>query len=230
MYIVHLILKMAYTGDKFLLAVDCVIFGFNGTKLELLLVKRDVEPEKGAWTLMGGFLKDEEHLDTASARILQSLTGLDNVYMDQLKVYGNRARDSGGRVLSSAHYALINTRDKHQKLSVDYEASWFTLEALPKLIFDHKEMVEDAREKLKEQASLKPIGFNLLPNNFTLPQLQKLYEAIYDTEFDKRNFSKRMLATGALLKQADKDKSASKKGAYYYEFNPEMISKDFKFL
>ena len=220
---------MSYEGHKFLIAVDCVIFGFDGYRLQLLLVKRVVEPEKGAWSLMGDFLREGENLNSAAVRVLQSFTGLNNVFMDQLKVYGKTERDSGGRVLSTAFYALINATNKNHKLLADYEASWFDFSKLPELIFDHKNMVKDARDKLQEQASLKPIGFNLLPKNFTLPQLQKLYEAIYDTEFDKRNFSKRMLATGALVKQEEKDKSASKKGAYYYRFDPKKVEKDFRF-
>jgi 8-oxo-dGTP diphosphatase len=221
---------MSYSGHKFLIAVDCVIFGFDGAQLQLLLVKRDVEPEKGAWSLMGGFLKEGEDLDTAAARVLQSSTGLDNIYMDQLRVYGKNNRDSGGRVISSTFFALINSKKKKQQLSDQFEASWFAISELPKLIFDHTKMVSDARERLKEQAAIKPIGFNLLPKKFTLPQLQRLYEALFNNTFDKRNFSKRMLATGALYKQEEKDKSASKKGAYYYKFIPNPVIGDFKFL
>jgi ADP-ribose pyrophosphatase YjhB (NUDIX family) len=221
---------MPYPGNKFLIAVDCVILGFDGIQLQLLLVKRGISPEKGAWSLMGGFLTENEDLDAAAIRVLKSLTGLSSVYMDQLRVYGQRDRDSGGRVLSSSFYALIDSSKQRQNLSSEFEASWFALDELPSLIFDHKKMVSDALSKLKERATTKPIGFNLLPKKFTLPQLQSLYEAIFDKQFDKRNFSKRLLSTGALLKQTDKDKSASKKGAYYYKFNPEMISKDFKFL
>ena len=221
---------MSYSGHKFLIAVDCVIFGFNGTQLELLLVKRIVGPKKGAWSLMGDFLHEKEDLDSAAVRVLQSFTGLDNVYMDQLKVYGKTERDSGGRVLSSAYYALIDSSNKKEKLSLEFEASWFPLNELTGLIFDHGQMVSDALGKLREQAAIKPIGFNLLPKKFTIPKLQKLYEAIFDTEFDKRNFSKRMLSTAALVRQNEKDKSASKKGAYYYKFNPDLVVGDFKFL
>lgn len=221
---------MSYTGHKFLIAVDCVIFGFDGKGLQLLLVKRNVAPKKGAWSLMGGFLDEKEDLKTAAQRVLISLTGLEDVYLDQVKMYGDNERDAGGRVLSCTYFALINSLNMKGALSQEFEASWFDINEIPDLIFDHKLMVSDAREKLKEQAAFKPVGFNLLPIQFTLPQLQSLYEAIFDKQFDKRNFSKRLLSTGALIKQADKDKSASKKGAYYYKYNPEMISKDFKFL
>ncbi|MEJ2005063.1 MAG: NUDIX hydrolase, partial [Cyclobacteriaceae bacterium] len=177
--------------NKVLVAVDCIIFGFDPNKeeLQLLLIKRDFEPEKGKWSLMGGFLKENETAEQAARRVLNKLTGLQNVYMEQLDVFSKPDRDPGERTISVAYFALISTEDHDKNLIKKYSASWVDLSKRPLLIFDHEEMVKRAINRLRYKASIKPIGFELLPEKFTMRQLQKLHEEIFDEELDKRNFS-----------------------------------------
>lgn len=210
--------------DHLLVALDCIIFGFDRSELKLLLIKRDFEPEKGNWSLMGGFLRKEESLDAAAGRILHNLTGLENVYMEQLHAFGEVNRDPVERTVSVAYYALIDILSHSDEIAEDYSASWFPIHDLPDLIFDHAEMVEAALKQLRYKASHQPVGFELLPNKFTLPELQKLYEAIYDTNLDKRNFRRRILSMEVLNKTNEKQKEFSKKGAWLYEFDEEKYT------
>ncbi len=207
--------------EKFYLAVDCIIFGFDNEKLKLLLIERNFDPCKGQWSLMGGFLKNNENLDNAAQRILHELTGLSNVYLEQLYVYGKVNRDPGERVISVAYYALIRVDKYHEELGEKYNARWFDIANFPDLVFDHNHMVDKALRRLKRKTRIQPVGFELLPKKFTIPQLQKLYEAIHQQVLDKRNFRKKILSFGILNKLEEKDRESSKKGAFLYEFNPE---------
>lgn len=202
-----------------LLAVDCIIFGFDDQKLKILLVKRDLEPEKGKWSLMGGFVQKRESIDEAAIRILYRWTGLTNIYMEQLYCFGGVDRDPVERVVSVAYYALINIQNYSRELQEKYGAQWFPVDKVPELIFDHGQMVREARKKLKDKAAIQPVGFALLPQKFTLPQLQTLYEAIFDTSLDKGNFRRRIQSLGVLKKLNEKQKGVSRKGAYYYVFD-----------
>ena len=214
--------------DRILVALDCIIFGFDREDLKLLLIKRDFEPEKGKWSLMGGFLNGDESLDEAAHRILQKLTGLKNIFLEQLKGFGEVDRDPVERTVSIAYYALINIHTHDEELLSDYNAQWFPINELPELIFDHKEMVEAAKSRLRYKASSQPVGFELLPEKFTLPELQQLYEAIYESEFDKRNFRRRMLSMDVLEKTNEKQKKYSKKGAFLYKFDDEKYMEHVK--
>jgi 8-oxo-dGTP diphosphatase len=205
--------------QKILVAVDCIIFGFDGNQLRALLIKRGFEPEKGRWSLMGGFVGKNENADEAAARVLYDLTGMKGIYMEQLYTFSDVDRDSAGRVVSIAYFALINIADYDEQLQREHEAKWFPLNKIPSLIFDHKRMVSKAKEMLRQKVASHPIGFELLPSKFTLPQLQSLYEAIYETPFDKRNFTKKMLSLGILNKLDEKEKESSRKGAFYYVFD-----------
>jgi ADP-ribose pyrophosphatase YjhB (NUDIX family) len=202
-----------------LLAIDCIIFGFDGTNIKLLLIQRGFEPERGRWSLMGGFLQPDEVLDKAANRILKQLTGLEGVYMEQLHVFSALHRDPEERTVSVAYFALIDIHRYEKQLSDQYHAEWFLLSKKPRLIFDHDEMVLCAQKQLRYKAALHPLLFELLPQKFTIPQLQKLYEGVYDTVFDNRNFTRKMASTGLLVKQAGKDKSGSKKGAFFYKLD-----------
>lgn len=202
-----------------LLAVDCIIFGFDGENIKILLIKRAFQPEKGNWSLMGGFVQPTESIDQAANRVLKQLTGLEGVYLEQLHTFGSTTRDTIERTASVAYFALIDINKYETQLSNDYHAEWFQLKRVPKLVFDHQEMVESAKRRIRYKAALHPILFELLPSRFTIPQLQTLYESVFNTTIDKRNFSKRVLATGLLIKLADKDKAGSKRGAYYYQLN-----------
>lgn len=221
--------------SRMLVAVDSIIFGFNenDTELKLLLLKRKFEPAKGEWSLMGGFVNSEESLDDAGKRIVFRLTGLDNVYMEQLYAFGEPDRDPGGRIISVSYFSLIKINDHDHELAKQHGAFWIPLSELPDLIFDHNEMVSKALRKLRIRARTQPIGFELLPEKFTIPQLQRLYEAIYQTPFDKRNFRRKVLTMGLLDKLDEKEKETSKKGAFYYQFNQtkyeELLQKGFNF-
>jgi 8-oxo-dGTP diphosphatase len=215
-----------YTShDRILLAVDCIIFGFDGQRLKALLIKRGFDPEKGKWSLMGGFVSQDESTDEAAIRVLHQLTGMNNIYMEQLYCFSDVRRDTAGRVISVAYFALINIEDYSEQLAHDHEAKWFPLSETPKLIFDHKEMVELAKERLQQKVANHPIGFELLPGKFTLPQLQNLYEAIYEEPLDKRNFTRKVLSLGILNKLDEKEKESSRKGAFYYVFDKGKYNK-----
>ncbi len=213
---------------RILVAIDCIIFGFDGRDIKLLLVQRGMEPEKGKWSLMGGFVRPDESLKHASNRILKKLTGLEDVYMEQLLVFGAPDRDPVERTVSIAYFALIDILKYEKQLSDEYHAEWFLLKDVPHLIFDHNEMVALARKQIRYKAAMHPVLFELLPEKFTIPQLQALYEAVYDTNFDNRNFSRKVLSTGLLVKQKEKDKKNSKKGAFYFKLNKRKYADHFK--
>lgn len=210
---------------QFYVAVDCIILGFNNNELNVLLYKRKFEPMKGEWSLMGGFVRSGEGLDEAATRVLTDCTGIDTIFMEQIGAYGEVTRDYGERVISVAYYALVNMNDFSQDLLEQYNARWTKVTEVPKLIFDHNLMLRDALSRLKRKAATRPIGFNLLPEKFTLPQLQCLYEAIYQTPLDKRNFRKKLNAMDILEKLDEKDKKNSKRGAFYYMFNKEKYDR-----
>jgi len=211
--------------DRILVAVDCIIFGFDGDVLKALLIKRPMQPEKGKWSLMGGFVNQDESTDEAATRVLQQLTGIDNIYMEQLYCFSDVNRDTAGRVISIAYFALINIADYNEQLQNEHEARWFALDKIPALVFDHKEMVATAKARLQAKVANHPIGFELLPEKFTLPQLQNLYEAIYESKLDKRNFTKKILSLSILNKLEEKEKVSSKKGAFYYVFDKNKYRK-----
>ena len=213
------------TEDKALLAVDCIIFGYEKETLKILLIKRDFEPEKGKWSLMGGFLKRNENLDEAANRILHTLTGINNVYMEQLHTFSKIDRDPAERTLSVAYYALINIEDHDEELIEKYSAHWFSIDKAPELIFDHDIMVKHAIKRLQYKTSTEPIGFELLPPKFTMRQLQKLYESILNTKLDKRNFINKINAQDILLRLEEKDMNSSRKGSYLHTFDEEKYKK-----
>jgi 8-oxo-dGTP diphosphatase len=209
-----------YLGQKpILVAVDCIIFGFDGQDLKLLLIKRAFEPEKNKWSLMGGFLQKSETLDEAANRVLKDLTGLENVYLEQLHAFSEVTRDPQERTLSVAYFSLIDIHQYEKQLNEDYHAEWFPIANKPRLIFDHDDMVRMAQKYLRYKAALHPLLFELLPQRFTIPHLQNMYEEVYATNFDSRNFTRKLLSTGLLVRQNGKDKSGSKKGAFYYKLD-----------
>lgn len=214
--------------DHLLLAVDCIIFGFDGNRLKALLVKRNLEPGFGKWSLMGGFVQKEESVKDAATRVLNQLTGLTDVYMEELGCFGDVNRDPGGRVVSIAFFALIKINDYSASLMKEHNSKWFELDHLPALIFDHGEMIRQAKERLREKVAEHPAGFTLLPRKFTLQQLQGLYEAIYEKKMDKRNFTRRILELGILKKLDEKEKTTSRKGAFLFIFEKNRYEKKAK--
>lgn len=207
--------------DKVLLSVDCIIFGFDKEGLKILLIKRDFAPEKGKWSLMGGFLKKSESLNDAAIRVLNHYTGLQNIYMEQFYAYSEVDRDPEERTISVAYYALINIENHNTELIRNYHAEWFNISKMPKLIFDHDDMVAHAVRRLRYRTSTKPVGFELLPEKFTMRQLLELYEAILDKELDKRNFISKINSLDILVKLNEKDMLSSRKGSFLYMFDKE---------
>jgi 8-oxo-dGTP diphosphatase len=220
-------MKVYSKYHKHLVAVDCIIFGYDivEKEIKLLLSKRDFEPAKGKWSLVGGFVDENESLDNAASRILRKISGLESVYMKQSFSYGSIQRDPGARVISVAYFALIAIRDINKNHAKQNSVRWRPISKIPDLIFDHPDMVKRALINLQEQVKIKPVGFELLPGKFTLVQLQDLYEAIYQRKVDKRNFRKKILSMGILEKLEEKEKETSKKGAYYFRFNKARYEK-----
>ena len=149
------------SNPSFHVGIDCIIFGFNDGELSLLLLKRNFEPAMGEWSLMGGFVQENESVDDAAKRVLAELTGLENVYMEQVGTFGAVDRDPGERVISVAYYALVNVNEYDRKLVRKHNAYWVNINELPPLIFDHPAMVTKAKELMRQKASTEPIGFNL---------------------------------------------------------------------
>ena len=210
-------------SQKITVAVDCVIFGFDSEKLNLLLFKRKVNPFKGSWSLIGEVVENNLSLDKSANEILSKLTGLENIYLKQLKTYGELNRDPAERVISIVYFSLIRVDEVRLKGVENKDAKWFAFNDLPELILDHNEMVKDSISELRNIAKDQPLGFELLPKLFTLPQLQTLYESIYNTKFDSRNFRKKILSLNVLEKTNLKDKSNSRKGAFLFGFKENIF-------
>jgi len=202
--------------SKFLVAVDCVVFGYENGELKVLLYPRAFEPVKGEWSLMGGFIREGESSDEAACRVLKQTTGLDNIFLEQVSTFSAADREPFVRVISVAHYALIRI-DRYKKNNAEkFGAKWWGINEIPPLIFDHNSMITQSLKKLQLKAGSSLVGSELLPSKFTLLQLRKLYEAIYQRAFDPGNFRKKMLSLGVLEKLDYKNSTESKKGAYYY--------------
>lgn len=208
-----------YQGNsQFYVSVDCIIFGLNEGALKLLLIKRDFEPCKGEWSLMGGFVNDDESVDNAARRVLKKLTGLEGVYMHQIGTFGDIARDPGERVVSVAYSAMLNFPEIDHESLRQYNASWVDFDNIPKLCLDHTEMVNKAITKIKSKFKSEPVAFQLLPDRFTLTQLQQLYETVWGEKVDKRNFRRRALENKCIRDSGMLDKENSRRGARLYEY------------
>ena len=215
--------------QKVFLSVDCIIFGFEENKLKILIGKRNMDPGRGEWSLYGGFVRGDESLDAATNRTLFELTGLRKVYMRQVGAFGNIDRDPGERVVSVAYYALINVKDYPVKLMQEHGVEWVDIDNIPQLYSDHNEMVRQARKLMKQKMKTNPVGFELLPDLFTLTQLQRLYEAVNGEEMDKRNFRKRVKEMNYIEKTDLIDKQSSRRGASLYRFNKKAFNEDSNF-
>ena len=216
-----------YSGvHKAFVSVDCIIFGFEDNKLKLLLGKRQMDPGRGEWALYGGFVGTDESVDEAAHRVLCELTGLKNLYMKQVHTFGAIDRDPGERVISVAYCALINVKDYDESLLQEHGVQWVELNKIPQLYSDHNEMVNRAISMLRRRISTEPLSFNLLPDLFTLTQLQHVYEAVLGGEIDKRNFRKCIKSIDFIEKTELIDKLTSKRGAALYRFNKRMYEED----
>lgn len=206
-------------NSEFLVAADCIIFGFKEKELHVLLTRRPVEPMAGEWSLMGGFVDENESLEDAAKKVLFRYTQQKGIYMEQVNAYGEVDRDAGGRVISVAFYALVRLEEFDTSLAKRFDAKWINIKELPQLVFDHNRMIEDALTLLRFKVSMEPIIFKFFDKKFTLPALQDLYEAIYQRQVDKRNFRKKLSSMNILDKLDVKDRESSKRGAFYHRFN-----------
>lgn len=226
--------KYQYEYERSALTTDCVIFGFDGGELKLLLIEREKEPFKNKWALPGGFVFIKETTEECAKRILLEKAGIKNVFIEQLYTFSDIDRDPRERIISVAYYALVN---KHQYELIagrdTVKAEWFELSKLPKLAFDHSKIVKVAIQRLKGKVSYQPIGFELLDEKFTFTQLQALYESILETSIDKRNFRKKIVGMGFLKALDEKEKNVAHKAARYYSFDKktykELTQKGFHF-
>ena len=205
--------------SKVFVSVDCIVFGFDHDKLKLLIGRRQMDPGRGEWSLYGGFVREDESLVEAANRVLFTLTGLKDIYMKQVGAFGAIDRDPGERVITVAYCALINVNDYDDELRQEHGVEWVSINELPKLYSDHNEMVRKAVTLLRRRISTEPLSFNLLPELFTLTQLQHVYEAILGEQIDKRNFRKRIKGIDFIEKTEHIDKLTSKRGASLYRFN-----------
>jgi 8-oxo-dGTP diphosphatase len=202
--------------------VDCIIFGLDASnKLKVLLIQRANDPYKDYWALPGGFVVMDEDLEAAALRELEEETGVKNVFIEQLFTFGTPNRDPRGRVITVAYYALINLTEHPVKAASDARnVKWFEIDQLPQLAFDHQVIFETAINRLRAKVRYQPIGFELLPDEFTLPQLQRLYETILGMELNKRNFRTRILKMG-ILKEVGRQQGVSHRPARIYCFDKE---------
>lgn len=200
---------------------DCVIFGFDGHELKVLLIERGIEPYKGRWAFPGGFLNMDESAEEGARRELKEETGFKAAYIRQFHTFSAVDRDPRERVISVAFYALCKI-DEVVGGDDAAKAQWFSLDDVPQLAFDHDQILRMAERELRKQIHFEPIGFELLPKKFTMKSLQQLYEAILNIKFDRRNFYNKMLHLGLLTQLDETEKTSNKKPAYLYQFNPEM--------
>lgn len=215
-----------YQYPRAALTVDGVVFGFDAGELKVLLIQRALEPFKGKWALPGGFVRVDETLDDAARRELTEETGLSNVFLEQLYTFGAVKRDPRERVVSVAYYALVKLSDHDAKAATDAaNAQWFPVSQLPKLAFDHAEIVAMALTRLQGKVQYQPIGFELLPPKFTLSELQHLYEAILGAELDKRNFRKKVLGFALLVPLNETQMAGRHRPAQLFRFDADKYEK-----
>ena len=202
------------------LTVDCVVFGLDDEDLKVMLIQRGLPPFEGEWALPGGFVRVEETVDEAARRELEEETGLSKVFLEQLYTFNAVDRDPRERVVSVAYYALVNLGDHRVQVATDArEAAWFPVDDVPSLAFDHAEILGAALERLRGKLSYQPIGFELLPKKFALSRLQHLYEVVLERPLDKRNFRKKVLATGLLVETNEVQQDVAHRAARLYRFD-----------
>jgi len=215
-----------YDHPRPALSVDCAVFGLSERGLEVLLVQRDLPPFEGSWALPGGFVRENEDLEDAARRELREETGLEGVFLEQLYTFGEPGRDPRGHVVSVAWVALVNVRDHAVSAATDArDAAFFPVGDLPELAFDHDRILAVAEERVRGKVRYRPIGFELLPPEFTLAQLQHLYETVLGRELDKRNFRKKLLAAGFLEDTGEREEGVPHRPAKLYRFDPEAYAR-----
>lgn len=205
------------------ISVDCVIFGFENGELKVLLIRSDLEEYKDKWTLLGDLVRPDEDLNTASYRVLNERTGLDDVYLEQVYTFGDINRHPAGRVISTAYYSLVNIKDHQLKLSHN-QLHWHPVNEITTLAFDHKKILSTCIAQLQEKIMEHPVVFNLLPEKFSLRELQSLYEAILDTKLDRRNFRKKFFLMDWLIDMNELEEDVPHRPGKLYRFNEQKFS------
>ncbi|MDU1903633.1 MAG: NUDIX domain-containing protein [Dysgonomonas sp.] len=212
--------KYIYEYPRPAVTTDCVIFGFDEGELKVLLVERGIEPYLGKWALPGGFIDMNENSEECARRILRKEAGLENIYMEQLFTFSEVERDTRYRVISIAYYALVKLSDYNAQPGIDTtNTRWFSISEVPELAFDHAKILEVAKERLQGQIRYQPIGFELLPEKFTLPDLLHLYQTILQTKLDDRNFRKKILSYGLLIDTGEQQRGARNRAPKLYCFD-----------
>ncbi len=212
--------KYTYDYPRPAVTVDCVIFGFDKNQLKVLLTKRAIEPFLGKWAFPGGFIQEDENADDCALRKLQEEAGLKDIFLEQLYTFSNLARDPRGRVISIAYYALVRPDAYTLEAGVDIDAvQWFGIDEKLDLAFDHKQILNTAIQRLRGKIRYQPIGFELLPKQFTLPDLHNLYETVLQRSIDRGNFRKKILSMGLLIDHSDKQKDRRARAAKIYSFD-----------
>jgi len=212
--------KYCYEYPRPAITTDCVIFGFGNGELKILLIERGIEPFKGKWAFPGGFMRENENSDECAKRELQEETGLEKIFIEQLFTFSDIDRDPRGRVVTIAYYALVKLVQYKIEAGDDANnAKWFPISQIPTLAFDHDRILRMAINRLRGKIRYQPIGFELLPEKFTIPELQNLYETVLEIKLDRRNFRKKILDTGLLIDHNESIKGQPHKGANLYSFN-----------
>lgn len=216
-------LKYSYKYPHPSVTTDCVIFGFDGVKLKVLLVERGMAPYKGRWAFPGGFLNMDESAEEGVLRELKEETGLEGAYIRQFHTFSAPQRDPRERVITIAYYALVRMQEVKGGDDAS-DARWFALDEVPPLAFDHDQILRKAEKTLRQQIHFEPVGFELLPEKFTIKQLQNLYEAILDMRFDRRNFYNKMRRLGMLELTGDTANPSQRREANLFSFNAEKYA------
>jgi 8-oxo-dGTP diphosphatase len=206
------------------LSVDCVIFGFEENELKVLVIKCNIKEYKGKWSLLGDLVKPDEDIDAASYRILKGRTGLNDVYLEQVRSFGKPNRHPAGRVITIAYFSLVNIKNHELKLA-DNELHWHPVNDIVDMAFDHKEILHSCLEQLREKIEDHPLVFNLLPEKFSLRELQCLYEAILNTKLDRRNFRKKFFVMDWLTDLNELEEDVPHRPGKLYQFNKEKFGK-----
>jgi 8-oxo-dGTP diphosphatase len=208
------------------LSVDCLIFGFKNGKLDILLVKHGEGISKGRWALPGGWIQYSESVDESASRILTALTGVSNIYLEQLRAFGDVGRYPTKRVVTVAYYALVNAEnyEPHAGFTAS-DAQWFNIHDVPSLPYDHNKILDFGFKFLKHKVQHEPIGFNLLPKKFTLLHLQELYEEILEKKLDKPNFRRKLMNMNLLVNCNEKQKDVAHRAAKLYRFDKKVYNK-----
>ena len=227
-------MSFTYAYARPALTVDCVVFGVDESALQLLLIQRGLPPFLGRWALPGGFVRLEETLEEAARRELREETGIERIFLEQLRAFGDLERDPRERVVTLAHVGLVKLSDHRIRAATDAaNAAWFAVDDLPRLAFDHDAIVAEALSTLQRQVRQQPLGFELLPPRFTLTQLQRVYEAILGRPLDKRNFRKKVLALGLLRELDAVEQDVAHRAARLYAFDEKkyraLVKKGFAF-